>query len=134
MTSDSKFIMPATKIEMATNFGMPSGGEGPFSRSVSTTLGLLALYQCPGLTFSQMRELLLECSCLKDVCLHLCCCEQGIAMKAEGRAVTAGSINSRSKTVQDLTLGFCNKVDVQAKNLTRKVLELGPAVKKLAGI
>jgi hypothetical protein len=92
----------------------------------------LALWQCPSLTFSQIRELLLECACLKDVRLHLCCCKQGVAMKAEGRAVTAGSINGRSRTVRDLTLGFCNKVDVQAKSLAREVLELCPALKKLA--
>ena len=109
---------------------MPSVGVGPFTRSVATQLRVLALGLCHSLTLYQIRELLSQCAFLEDLGLHLCCCDRGVAMKTGCPPSMYG--NGVNKTVHKLMLCFCQKVDVGAKSMARKVLELCPQVQKLS--
>jgi hypothetical protein len=130
----STIILPKSKIEKATLGQLPSVGVGPFTDSVAAQLRMLALFECHGLAFSQIKELLGKCVVLDDLRLHLCCCggRGGVGMTAGGAAAgTDADSSSSSKSLHCLMLGFCQKVDAGAKNMARNVLELCPRVTEL---
>jgi hypothetical protein len=129
----STIILPKSRIEKASLGLLPSVGVGPFTDSVSAQLRVLALFECHGLAFSQIQELLGKCVVLEDFRLHLCCCGRGgYGMTADGPAAGADAdSSSSSKSLHCLMLGFCQKVDAGAKSMARKVLELCPRVTEL---
>jgi len=124
MSNAVDFVLPTTKIKWVSTSFM---ALMPFTRSIAAHVRLLSLSYCRDLTFFQIKEVVKECGCLEDLRLHLCCCRLGLNVEASGR-VAAGE---GSKTVQELWLHFCEKVDVQAKSVARKVMDLCPRVKRL---
>jgi len=118
VSSAAEIILPKTGIMQASMILMPSAGILPFSRSIADQVRVLALGQCRGLTFSQIREVMNQCASLEDLRLHLCCCGRGLGMKAEGRVADDGGICS--KTLHDLVLVFCHSVDAAGKSLDGK--------------
>jgi hypothetical protein len=85
------------------------------------------LRKCVGLTFTKIMEAVNECSSLEDLRLHLCCCDEDLAMNSEGQVDVGGG----SQTVKHLSLQFCGEVDLKATSMARKVLELCPGVRKM---
>jgi hypothetical protein len=106
---------------------MQSAWVGPLTRSIAATVQMLSLCECVGLTFTQIMEVVNECSSLEDLRLHLCCCGKDLAMNSKGRVAVGGG----SQTVKHLSLEFCGKVDLKAKDMARKVLELFPGVRRM---
>jgi hypothetical protein len=132
----SPIILPRSRIEKASLGLLPSVGVGPFTESVAAQLRVFALFECRGLAFSQIKELLGKCVVLEDFRLHLCCCGRGgYGMTADGPAADADAdadgSSTCSKDLHCLMLGFCQKVDAKAKSMAKKVLELCPRVTEL---
>ncbi len=127
MRSALDIVLPQTKMKHVTVTDMPSAWLGPFTRSIAATVQTLSLLECVGLTFTQIMEVVNECSSLEDLRLHLCCCRKGLAMSSKGRVAVGGG----SQTVKHLSLMFCGDVDLKAKNMARKVLELCPGVRRM---
>jgi hypothetical protein len=121
------FVLPQTKMKHVTMTHMPSAWVGPFTRSIAATVQTLSLGECVGLSFTQIKEAVNECSSLEDLRLELCCCRHDLAMKSKGRVAIGGG----SQTVKHLSLHFCGEVDLKATSMARKVLVLCPGVRKM---
>jgi hypothetical protein len=120
-------VLPQTKLKHVTMTHMRSAWLGPLTRSIAATVQTLSLRECVGLTFTQIMEVVNECSSLVDLRLHLCCCRKDLAMNSKGRVAVGGG----SQTVKHLLLQFCREVDLEAKSMARKVLELCPGVRRM---
>jgi hypothetical protein len=121
------FVLPQTKMKHVTMTHMPSAWVDPFTRSIAASVQTLSLRECVGLSFIQIMEAVNECSSLEDLRLHLCCCDEDLAMNSKGRVAVGGG----SQTVKHLSLHFCGEVDLKAPSMARKVLELCPGVRKM---
>jgi hypothetical protein len=58
-----------------------------------------------GLTFTQIMEVVNECSSLEDLRLQLCCCCPDLAMNSKGRVAVGGG----RQTVKHLSLHFAER-------------------------
>jgi hypothetical protein len=120
-------VLPQTKLKHVTLTNMPRAWIGPSCRNITANLQTLSLRDCADLTFTQIMGVVNECSSLEDLHLELCCCRYGLAMSSKGRVAVGGG----SRTVKHLSLEFCEDVDLKAKNMARKVLELCPGVRRM---
>ncbi len=127
MRSALDIVLPQTKMKHVTLTHMPSAWLGPFTRSIAATVQTLSLHDCANLTFTQIMEVVNECSSLEKLLLKLCYCDKKLAMNSKGRVAVGGG----SQTVKHLLLQFCREVDLEAKSMARKVLELCPGVRRM---
>jgi hypothetical protein len=127
MRSALDLVLQQTKMKHVTMNHMPSAWVGPFTRSIAATVQTLSLSECVGLAFTQIMEVVNECSSFEDLRLHLCCCKDDLAMKSKGRVAVGGG----SQTVEHLTLEFCRKANLREKRMARKVLKLCPGVRRM---
>jgi hypothetical protein len=124
-------LMPRSKIADATLYGLSGANVIAFMPRIGSSLRILDLDRCLGLTLSKIKLLLDLCPNLDVLCLSLCCC--GLPRREDPTAAvqrgSGGSSSSRNLTA--LVLHFCTKVDRRAEKLAGKLLDLLPRVTRL---
>jgi hypothetical protein len=123
-------FMPRSKITEATLCGLSGANVIAFMPSIGSSLRMLDLDRCLGLSLSKIKLLLDLCPNLEVLWLSLCCC--GLPRREDPTAaVQRGGGGSSSRNLTALVLHFCTKVDRRAEKLAGKLLDLLPQVTRL---